>query len=285
MSSQRRTLCLDFDGVVHAYSRGWQDGLLYDVVVPGWFEWAKEAADKFHLVIYSSRSETEAGIASMKMWMAERALQADCWDSTNQICDFLDSLQYAASKPAAFLTIDDRCIRFTGDWSAPELQPEALMAFRPWNQKPPAVAGDRHRDETLGADHGLHPKWQFGYNCGRPPAGCARTHVPQTATGTGLPYPKSSCQRCGSLLSPGWRCAEDASKGASNSATVTKSSDMLEPGYYWTRSANPKHSGIAIDEWSGLLWHHSGVSGTSAAHEVEVLSARLIEPTVSPRAC
>lgn len=30
-----RTIAVDFDGVVHAYSQGWKDGTIYDVLIPG----------------------------------------------------------------------------------------------------------------------------------------------------------------------------------------------------------------------------------------------------------
>ena len=145
--SHQPILCVDFDGVVHRYSRGWQDGALYDDVVPGWFAWARHAATMFDLVIYSSRSKTSAGIEAMKTWMAEQAKKAECLKSSQERGDFLNSLKYASQKPPAFLTIDDRCVRFDGDWTAPEMQPDALRAFKPWNQKP-ALVNDNPSTET-----------------------------------------------------------------------------------------------------------------------------------------
>ena len=118
------TLCLDFDGVIHSYERGWQDGSIYGTVVPGFFEWAARAQNQFKLVIYSSRSKDDAGRLAMGSWLAERLRE---WGG--EPIDFV----MAAEKPAAWLTIDDRAICFDGDWSDPTLQPDALRSFKPWN--------------------------------------------------------------------------------------------------------------------------------------------------------
>jgi hypothetical protein len=124
-------LCLDFDGVIHAYTKGWQNGVIYDNVTPGFFEWAEKAAQHFKLVIYSSRSSTEEGIHSMMAWLYEqrkRWRQAGGMHETNEPLSF----EFADKKPPAFLTIDDRAITFGGRWDM--LEPEALLKFEPWNK-------------------------------------------------------------------------------------------------------------------------------------------------------
>jgi hypothetical protein len=44
-------------------------------------------------------------------------------------------IKFTATKPPAWLTIDDRCVRFDGDWSDPALSVEGIKAFKPWTQR------------------------------------------------------------------------------------------------------------------------------------------------------
>jgi hypothetical protein len=133
MSKQFRPIvCLDFDGVISPYSKGWQDGSIYDDhFVPGFPAWAIAAQEHFRLVIYSSRSKTEAGRQAMQTWMRARLAERMM---PNEIDAFMAGFEFAHEKPAAWLTIDDRAIRFTGDWNDPILTPNAIFAFKPWNK-------------------------------------------------------------------------------------------------------------------------------------------------------
>jgi hypothetical protein len=147
-------ICVDFDGVVHSYERGWQDGEIYGTVVPGFFEWVERVREHFKLVIYSSRSKTEDGVVAIWQWLHE---QRNKWIKAGGQRDLVTPLEITIShqKPPVFLTIDDRAIRFDGDWAAPELDPEALLAFKPWTQREPApktwkiIAVDNFNRETV----------------------------------------------------------------------------------------------------------------------------------------
>ncbi|MFW6024058.1 MAG: hypothetical protein ACOC8P_00385 [Dichotomicrobium sp.] len=136
MGDYKPTLCVDFDGVIHGYSKGWQDGEIYDDAVPGFFEWLDEAAQYFKIVVYSSRSKDPAMIDKMQWWFAE---QRKKWREAGGESPITDGtpveIEFAAEKPAAFLTIDDRCIRFDGDWSDERFSPEAMLAYKPWTQR------------------------------------------------------------------------------------------------------------------------------------------------------
>lgn len=131
--ADKPTLCIDFDGVIHSYEKGWQNGEIYGVVTPGFFNWAEKATKKFKLVIYSSRSKTPTLRRAMEKWIFEamvdyygNAAQSD--DPPLTPSDF----EFAHEKPAAWLTIDDRAICFRGDWDL--LDPETLLNFKPWTQ-------------------------------------------------------------------------------------------------------------------------------------------------------
>lgn len=129
-------ICVDFDGVIHSYERGWQDGEIYGNATPGFFAWAIEAVKTFDLCVYSSRSKTLEGKSAMQQAIGKWSI--DAIHNGEVSADFVwpelyDHLTFSDVKPPAFLTIDDRAICFTGDWAA--LDPATLLAFKPWTVK------------------------------------------------------------------------------------------------------------------------------------------------------
>ncbi len=130
-------ICVDFDGVIHSYEKGWQGGGIYGEVVPGFFEWVERVRHHVKLVIYSSRSKTEEGTAAMAAWLHGKRTAWMEGHPERRSTELL--YEFAHEKPAAWLTIDDRAICFQGNWSATELQPEALLAFKPWMSRAPVA--------------------------------------------------------------------------------------------------------------------------------------------------
>lgn len=124
-------LCIDFDGVIHSYEKGWQDGSIYGTVTLRFFKWAIAAKDHFRLVIYSSRSKNDHGIAEMKTWLSDQIHNE--YENPKPIN--VDDFEFASEKPPAFLTIDDRAIQFRGIWEDIDLDPESMLKFKPWNAR------------------------------------------------------------------------------------------------------------------------------------------------------
>ncbi len=114
-------LALDFDGVIHRYSKGWQEGVIYDPPTDGFAEWLIEAREHFTIVIVSSRLQSREGYEAMYNWMVEHEIP------------YREQLVFSQTRPPALITIDDRAITFTGDWK--DYPMRWLKAFKPWNQK------------------------------------------------------------------------------------------------------------------------------------------------------
>lgn len=117
-------LCLDFDGVIHSYTSGWEGAaVISDPPVPNVFRFIREAQRHFRVAIFSSRSNQPGGLEAMKDYIA--------LNSEVRFNDPIYDLEWPLEKPPAFITIDDRAIMFTGEW--PSI--ESLLAFKPWNKK------------------------------------------------------------------------------------------------------------------------------------------------------
>jgi hypothetical protein len=92
----RPRVLVDFDGVIHAYTRGWADGTAYDPPLPGAAEaLAAMDADGYEVAIFSTRDAQQIG-----EWLMVYGFPA--YRVTNV-------------KEPAVAQIDDRAIRFR-DW-------------------------------------------------------------------------------------------------------------------------------------------------------------------------
>jgi hypothetical protein len=92
------TIAVDFDGVIHAYSKGWENGALYDSPVAGAEDALYRLARHYKIVILTARPQHQFPL--IRSWMDRYFKSPDFhFDITNV-------------KPAAVAYIDDRGIKF-----------------------------------------------------------------------------------------------------------------------------------------------------------------------------
>jgi hypothetical protein len=142
LAPHKPILVLDFDGVIHSYTSGWQGAdVVSDPPVPGAMAFILKAAKAFKVAIFSSRSGQIGGIEAMQEWLqthlaehisGDTFLDGHDADSVARVVVY-GALQWPTEKPPAMLTIDDRAITFTGQW--PDM--EDLLTFQPWNKRDP----------------------------------------------------------------------------------------------------------------------------------------------------
>jgi hypothetical protein len=101
-----QTIAIDFDGVIHAYSRGWQDGTIYDEPVPMAFAAIEELRKKYAIAIFTTRD-----VRQVSEWLQNYGLNVTT-EWTPPFWRGVDSILVTNVKPAAVAYIDDRAIRF-----------------------------------------------------------------------------------------------------------------------------------------------------------------------------
>lgn len=157
------TISVDFDGVLHSYSSGWNGARnIPDPPVVGAIEWLVSMLPHFEIVISSARSSQWGGRHAMKRWIrksaaewfigrgasardhAEWALTCEVMtaigfdpgmDPLEEEADLfgrrlVSRLKFPRTKPSAMLYIDDRAHCFDGTWPSAE----TIRGFVPWNK-------------------------------------------------------------------------------------------------------------------------------------------------------
>src|SRR5690606_3471986 len=117
----RKTLAIDFDGVIHAYTSGWRGALeIPDPPVEGAIAWLEAAAERFDLAIFSVRAAHPGAIDAMRAWLRAH-------DLAERV---LERVRFPIQKPPAEVYIDDRAFRFEGTFPSFE----ALGELEPWTR-------------------------------------------------------------------------------------------------------------------------------------------------------
>jgi len=119
-------IAIDFDGVIHEYSKGWNGGEIYDPPVVG----AKEALEalkaKGHtLYLFTTRTNT----MFRKKDEPDQKVMIEEWMKRHEIP--FDKI-WTFGKPMADIFIDDRALSFKGDWKDTL---EQVDVFKVWNKQ------------------------------------------------------------------------------------------------------------------------------------------------------
>lgn len=105
------TIAVDFDGVIHAYSKGWQDGTIYDKPMPGAQDALHELMRRDAVFIHTSRDPQ-----SVALWITNRLGITTTWEMKGaRPCEFWNDrarLLVTNRKLPATVYIDDRGLRF-----------------------------------------------------------------------------------------------------------------------------------------------------------------------------
>lgn len=107
-----KAVCFDFDGVIHKYSKGWQDGSIYD-------EYNKNAID---LMLFLQKAGIPVFICSTReplqiiSWWNKQGFWCDAVKIGEKVTFFdnLNIIGVTNRKLPAQLYIDDRAYKYTG---------------------------------------------------------------------------------------------------------------------------------------------------------------------------
>lgn len=103
------TLGIDFDGVIHAYSRGWQDGSIYDPPMLGTIDGLRTLMEQDSVFVFTARDRHQvAG------WLAAQGINAVADDDPARVFwGDRGALLVTDRKLPATAYLDDRAVRFT----------------------------------------------------------------------------------------------------------------------------------------------------------------------------
>jgi hypothetical protein len=98
----KKRIAIDFDGVIHDYTHGWQDGAIHGGPVLGAIEAMERLLEEgFDILILTTRGSEAVQVELIRQWLRDYEFSA--WDT----------IEITNEKHYALAYIDDRAVRFT----------------------------------------------------------------------------------------------------------------------------------------------------------------------------
>jgi len=110
MSQEKKTVCVDLDGVLASYD-GWKGPTVIGEPLSGAVDFVRELAEKFEVVVHTTRANTDEGRAAIEAWLQEHGFTG--------VSDLV-------GKPMAVAYVDDRSVRCVPQELLPEFRTKAF---------------------------------------------------------------------------------------------------------------------------------------------------------------
>lgn len=117
-----KLIAIDFDGVLHSYTSKWKGLDKFDDPVEGAVPWLKSLIhdDRFTATIFSTRCGQPGGTKNLILWFMAVGLTDE----------EVRTLHFSATKPPAFVFIDDRALKFDGVFPSAD----CIALFKTWQE-------------------------------------------------------------------------------------------------------------------------------------------------------
>lgn len=121
MAKKKNTICIDFDGVLHDYSNGFQGEDVFGAMVGNANNGTKALKrNGWRIIIFTTRKKTE----KLEQWLKDNDISYD------YINENPDQPEGTSGKVIADVYLDDRGVRFNGRWDKWLI--DEILNFHSW---------------------------------------------------------------------------------------------------------------------------------------------------------
>ena len=102
----KKNISIDFDGVIHDWSKGWHDGTCYGEPIKGALEAIKLLSKKYQIIVFTAKCRPDRPPINGK---TGKQLVIE-WLKKHDLLDYISEVTH--EKPRAMIYIDDKGYRF-----------------------------------------------------------------------------------------------------------------------------------------------------------------------------